>query len=92
MVKEMSLYLQVTVMNNNHFLINKRDKGFRAMIKETYPKMHVLKSIRTDEDAMTIAEEQGIFRKRKIFKRNIYHLRRCKRSRKSVKGTRKRGY
>ena len=51
------------------FSYNKRDKGFRAMIKETYPKMHVLKSIRTDEDAMTIAEEtRNLLEKEKYLK------------------------
>lgn len=39
------------------------------MIKETYPKMHVLKSIRTDEDAMTIAEEtRNLLEKEKYLK------------------------
>lgn len=51
------------------FSYNKRDKGFRAMIKETYPKMHVLKSIRTDEDAMMIAEEtRNLLEKEKYLK------------------------
>lgn len=51
------------------FSYNKRDKGFRSMVKETYPKMHVLKSIRTDEDVATITEEtRNLLAKEKYLK------------------------
>lgn len=42
---------------NQSFSYNKRDRGFRRMLEEGYPKIHVLKSIRTDEDPDTIAKE-----------------------------------
>lgn len=39
------------------FSYNKRDKGFRSILNEVYPKIHILKSIRTDENFETIASE-----------------------------------
>lgn len=39
------------------FSYNQRDRGFREMLEVSYPKIHVLKSIRTDEDPKTIAAE-----------------------------------
>lgn len=39
------------------FSYNKRDRGFRKVLEASYPKIHILKSIRTDENFETIARE-----------------------------------
>lgn len=39
------------------FSYNKRDHGFRSILKKAYPKIHILKSIRTDENPGTISDE-----------------------------------
>lgn len=50
------------------FFFDKREGGFRGLLEKEYPKIHMLKSIRTDEDPGIIAAETEklLYREKKL--------------------------